>query len=351
MEGVLDHHLRHIMTQIGGVDICVTEFARVSDIPLPQRVFRRLSPEINHDCKTASGVPVRVQLLGSHPLSMAISACRAVTAGAQTIDLNFGCPAKTVNKNKGGSILLREPELVADIVCAVRDAVPDRIPVTAKMRLGFEDRLQYRENAIAITESGAAELCVHARSRTDGYKPPAYWDVIAEIREMVDVPVIANGEIWSVDDWKNCQQQSHCDDFMIGRGWLATPDLGLQIKAAAAGVPYTPMAWQTIREHLFRYYMDTYIAYGDKNRGNRVKQWLYYLKKTYPEAGDFFATIKRMKEHTDFVSAFNDELGVKIQRLKPSAPNAPIENVSNALEHHYGAQTKSRTNKQRRDSK
>ena len=116
-----------------------------------------------------------MQLLGSNPETIAASAVTAVHLGAFAFDLNFGCPAKTVNKSRGGAVSLKEPQMVGEIVRQVRGAVPSERPVTAKIRLGFEDRSLYMDNALAIADAGAKELCVHARSRADGYNPPGYW--------------------------------------------------------------------------------------------------------------------------------------------------------------------------------
>src|SRR5690606_3163802 len=235
MEGVVDHHLRNFITGLGGVDGCVTEFVRVTDQILPYKVFLRLAPEIIQDCRTDHGIPVKVQLLGGKPEPMGINAVEAVRAGARAIDINFGCPAKTVNKNDGGACLLRQPDRVYAIVKAVRDALPADIPVSAKIRLGYEDRNSYIENALAVTEAGASELTVHARSRVDGYKPPAYWEYIKEIGRHTTLPLVANGEIWNLDDYLRCREQSGCDDVMLGRGLLACLDLARQIKSAIAG--------------------------------------------------------------------------------------------------------------------
>ncbi len=147
-------------------------------------------------------MPVRVQLLGQPPQWLAENAQTAIELGSPGVDLNFGCPAKTVNKSKGGAVLLKETQTLYDIVKAVRDAVPAEIPVSAKIRLGFEDKSLAIENAIAITEAGASELVVHARTKTEGYKPPAYWDWIAEIKQHTDIPLVANGESWNAEDAK-----------------------------------------------------------------------------------------------------------------------------------------------------
>ena len=149
MEGVVDYLTRELLSEAGGLDHCVTEFVRVTDTPLPSSAFYRLCPELHHGCKTRNQTPVTIQLLGSNPDMMAFSAEKAVSLGARSIDINFGCPAKTVNKHKGGAILLKEPEHIYNIVKAVRERVPAHIPVTAKMRLGYDDTDLALDNAQA----------------------------------------------------------------------------------------------------------------------------------------------------------------------------------------------------------
>lgn len=308
MEGVVDYLVRDLLTQVGGIDQCVTEFVRVVDQRLPRRVFRRLCPELDNQCLTPAGVPVKVQLLGGQAEPLAENALRAVRAGATAIDLNFGCPAKTVNKSDGGACLLREPQRLFDIVSAVRRAVAPEIPVSAKIRLGYEDRSNYMDNARACEDAGANALVVHARSKADGYRPPAYWDCIGEIAAAVTMPVIANGEVWSVSDYLNCRRQSGCADVMLGRGLLACPDLARQIKAHMAGETYQPLHWQAVCELLYRYYSISLPSYPNKYAGNRVKQWLMYLRLQYPQAETFFEIIKREREPEAIERIFQHQL-------------------------------------------
>lgn len=308
MEGVVEHHVRDILTRIGGLDGCVTEFIRVTDQKLPYRVFYKYAQELENNSQTPSGTPVKVQLLGSKPEPMAINALELVSFGAKAIDLNFGCPAKTVNSHEGGACLLRTPERVYSIIKAVRDAVPPEIPVSAKIRLGFEDRSSYLENASAVEAAGANELTVHARSKADGYKPPAYWHYIADIKAKLRIPVIANGEIWSVEDYLRCREQSQCDDVMLGRGLLSCPDLARQIKAHLKGEDYQPLTWQEICEMLLAYYQTTTPLYDERNCGNRVKQWLMYLSRQYPQAQQFFEEVKRKTLPSDIEQAFAQAL-------------------------------------------
>jgi tRNA-dihydrouridine synthase C len=283
MEGLLDFVLRDILTRVGGVDRCVSEFIRVTNTELPDRVFYRVVPELLNKGLTFSGVPVRPQLLGSDPYCLADNAAALARLNPPGIDLNFGCPAKVVNRHGGGAALLDEPELVSKIVAAVRRAVPSNIPVSAKMRLGFNDDSRAEECAIAIAESGANELVVHARTKADGYRPPAYWARIADIRAVVDIRVIANGEIWNVEDAKRCQELSGCDTLMIGRGMVQNPGLANAIKNDIQGI-VEPSSWQSIQPLLHDFWELVCSRLDRKSRTGRFKQWLNFLRRQYPEA-------------------------------------------------------------------
>lgn len=310
MEGVVEHHVRNLLTAIGGLDGCVTEFIRVTDQKLPYKIFYKFAQELETECKTPSGVPVKVQLLGSNPEFMAINAQELVKYGAKSIDLNFGCPAKTVNAHEGGACLLQTPNRVYSIIKAVRDAVPSEIPVSAKIRLGYMDRETYMDNANAVEAAGAQELTVHARSKADGYKPPAYWSYIAKIRQQLKIPVIANGEVWSVEDYFRCREESECDDVMLGRGLIARPDLARQIKAALKKEECKIMTWAEICKMLYEYYRFTTPLYHERNCGNRVKQWLMYLSRNYPEAVIFFENIKRKSLPDEIEQAFVEQMSL-----------------------------------------
>lgn len=308
MEGVVDHTMREMLTAMGGLDRCVTEFVRVTDRLLPARVFRRLCPELDNGGVTVSGVPVYLQLLGGQPLVVADNAARAAELGAPGIDLNFGCPAKTVNKSDGGAILLREPGRVHDITAAARETVPTNIPVTVKMRLGFEDRDNFLDIVRGIEAAGATELTVHARTKRHGYRPPAYWEYIAEARQTVSLPIIANGEIWSVEDALRCREVSDCNDLMLGRGALCRPDLPRMIAAASRGEPITPLCWHDITPLLLDFFDLNLLHYDAHYVGNPLKQWLVYLRSYFPQANILFERIKRLHEPREIRSALQTAL-------------------------------------------
>lgn len=188
--------------------------------------------ELRHGCRTRNGTPVHIQFLGNNPEMMAYNAAKAARLGALGVDLNFGCPAKCVVRHKGGAILLKEPELIHKIVSTVRKAVPDEVPVTAKMRLGYLDSDLALDNALAIESAGASSLVVHARNKLQGYKPPAHWQELVQLREALSIPLVANGDIFNVEDAQRCREVSGCQDIMIGRGILRDPDLPAAIVAS-----------------------------------------------------------------------------------------------------------------------
>jgi len=305
MEGVIDFPMRRLLTDLGGYDRCVTEFVRVTDVLLPERVFFRLCPELREGSVTRNGTPVFVQLLGGQPEPMAKNAVRAVEMGAAGIDLNFGCPAKTVNRSDGGSVLLRSPERVHHIVSAVRDAVDPAIEVHAKVRLGFENTDNFDEVAAGIESAGATALCIHARTRKQGYKPPAYWSRVAAFGQSCQgMRLTINGDIWTPTDANNALLDSRCAHLMFGRSALSCPDLALRVRAVREGRPDCPMQWSAVLD-----LVELQFSRSDKETpryiGNRTKQWLAYLKRNYAGAQLLFDRIKRLHDTRDFIAAFD----------------------------------------------
>jgi tRNA-dihydrouridine synthase C len=300
MEGLLDFVLRDILTRVGGVDRCVSEFIRVTDTLMPERVFLRYVPELLHGCQTAAGIPVRPQLLGSDPVCLAENAAVLVQLGAQGIDLNFGCPSPVVNRHRGGSALLEEPELLHKIVAAVRRTVPDHLPVSAKMRLGLNDDTRAEECALAIEAAGASELVVHARTKRDGYRPPAYWERIADIRQVVRLPLVANGEIWTVADAQRCREVSGCHSLMLGRGMVANPALACAINGAETTVgESSTLPWPQLFELIEQFWILVVRHLDRDQQTGRLKQWLNLLRRVYPQAQEAFMALRLFHDPQD----------------------------------------------------
>ncbi len=292
MEGVVDHVMRDMLCSIGGIDRCVTEFVRVSKVKLPDRVFKRYCPELNNYSLTNNNTPVYLQLLGDNIEAMAVNAFQASQLGAKGIDINFGCPAKTVNNRGGGSVLLQYPEKIHAITQAVRQAVPEEVPVTAKMRLGYLDKSLAMENALAIETAGANELAIHARTKKEGYRPPAHWHEIGKISDKLKIPIIANGDIWDLDDVKNCQIESNTSRLMFGRSLVACPDLALLAKGESSD----SLHWADICLLLLHYFHQLEIHCPPKYVNSLIKQWLVYLRMRYAPAHQFFDQVKKIRE-------------------------------------------------------
>jgi tRNA-dihydrouridine synthase C len=298
MDGVVDWVMRDLLTRIGGIDRCVTEFVRVVDVVYPDHVFYRRCPELKTGGLTASGTPVFVQILGGQAEPMAGNALRAVELGAPGIDINFGCPAKTVNKNDGGASLLKSCDRIYDIVKAVRTAVPAGIPVTVKIRLGYEEPSRCIEIAQAIEDAGADLLTVHCRTKLDGYKPPAYWEWIPRIREKVKLEMVVNGEIWSVADYQRCREVTGESNFMIGRGAVADPYLFQRIKGS-----YLDFSWLEAKRLLPTFYDASLMFHSENFAITRTKQWLKALSLKHPEAGQVFESTRKLVVAGDFKAA------------------------------------------------
>ncbi|WP_413529343.1 tRNA dihydrouridine(16) synthase DusC [Rahnella inusitata] len=301
MEGVLDPLVRELLTEVNDYDLCITEFVRVVDQLLPAKVFHRLCPELHHDSRTPSGTRVRVQLLGQYPEWLAENAARAVELGSYGVDLNCGCPSKMVNGSGGGATLLKDPELIYQGAKAMRAAVPAHLPVTVKVRLGWDSLDRSFEIADAVQQAGATELAVHGRTKEDGYKAERInWQAIGEIRQRLSIPVIANGEIWDYASAQACMQITGCDAVMLGRGALNIPNLSRMVKYNAPRMP-----WSDVMTILQKY--TRLEKQGDTGLYHvaRIKQWLGYLRKEYAEATELFTEVRVLNTSKDIAERIN----------------------------------------------
>jgi tRNA-dihydrouridine synthase C len=317
MEGVTDAPMRAILSEVGGFTHVVSEFIRVSQTPVSRRVYLRDIPEAKQGFRTQAGIMVQPQLLGGDPGRVAESALEAVELGAPGMDLNFGCPAPRVNRNDGGATLLKYPERLEGIVAAVREAVPSHLPVSAKLRLGWDDPAAILENVKRAEAGGASWITIHGRTKMNGYMPPAYWDWIARAKREVSVPVVANGDIWTLEDFRRCREITGCEHFMIGRSALADPWLARRI-ASELGLSPSPIEsdarslsqWMPIL-HRFAGYSAEYGEGGDTNVkadtrycARRVKQWLRYSSTQY--ATPWFDRVKRLESLQDIFEALEN---------------------------------------------
>lgn len=290
MDGVTDHAYRDLWTARAPCSIafCVSEFVRVSDRPLPAYVILRTYPEATNQGTTRTGVPVLLQLLGGQPAPMAETARTAIALGAFGIDLNFGCPAKLVNRHDGGASLLRAPERIERIVHAVRQSVPRDRPVSAKIRLGWASSDEVVEIARAAERGGASWLTIHGRTKLEMYGPPADWVAIGRAREAVNIPVVANGDLNTPEALARCHAISRCSYFMLGRGPMARPAL------LRAGLPTSGEAARRALGEVLLEYMEVLerAENSPERQVARVKQWLSLAKRVDPALTPLFESVK-----------------------------------------------------------
>lgn len=297
MQGLLDDVMRDLLTRIGGYDECVSEFVRITHTVHSRQTWLKYVPEMANNNQTFAGTPCTVQILGSDADNMAMNALEAIRFGANKIDLNFGCPAPTVNKHQGGAVLLKEPQLIFHIVKTLRNRLPDHIPLTAKMRLGFEDKSLALACASAIADGGACGLTVHARTKVEGYEPPAHWEWVKKIREAISIPVTANGDVFSLKDYLDIKAVSGCESIMLGRGAVIRPDLARQIKQYEMGEPVVETNFVEISEWI-NLFFDLCLQKEANNKYPvaRLKQWLGMMKKEFFQAQVLFDEIRSIKE-------------------------------------------------------
>ena len=222
--------------------------------------------------------PISIQLFDCRPDFLAEAAQRAVGEGADTVDINMGCPVNKITKNGGGSSLLRQPELAEAIVRSVVEAVD--VPVTVKTRIGWSDQeINAVEFALRMQDAGAQMLTLHGRTRAQGYNGTARWEWIARVKSVLAIPVIANGDIFSVEAAVRCLEETQADGVMCSRGTLGYPFLVGEVdhflKTGELRLPPTPIErLRCAREHL-----EMLWAYkGDRGIRQARKHMTWYAK-------------------------------------------------------------------------
>ena len=198
--------------------------------------------------------PVGIQLFDNRPNSVADAAKESESSGAYIIDINMGCPVKKIAKKGGGSALLKDPSLAIELVKRISRAV--NIPVSVKTRIGWSDKdNNIKEFLLRLQDAGANMFTIHGRTREQGFNGKADWKFIRELKEELEIPVIANGDIFNVKDAIECLKITKADGIMIGRGVLGSPWIIGEIDSALKGLknfkkPTTEEKLHLIIEHI-----------------------------------------------------------------------------------------------------
>lgn len=309
MEGVTNLTFRRLIRELGGPGLTYTEFIPSEGLKPGNKVSKLA--EFDPDER-----PVAVQIFGRRPAVMADAARIIEDMGASICDINMGCPSKRVCARSGGSALMKEPKLAAEIVAAVRKAI--QIPLTVKMRSGFDaERRNAPELAWMCQEEGAEGITIHWRTREDRYSGQRAVDKIAQAVDRVSVPVIGNGDIIDASTAEAMLRETGCDGVMLGRGAMRNPWSLLQIAQHLRGEPVTAVTADERRRALLAFLQRFHETFRHERAAlGRFKQIAKHFTLDLPDGIDFRRRLLR-SESIDEVMGHTE---VYFATWQPDAP-------------------------------
>jgi tRNA-dihydrouridine synthase B len=278
LSGVTDLVFRRLVRRFAPESMLYTEMVHASQV-CHLRELPKLMEIDPHER------PISIQLFDCRPTFLAKAACRAVEEGADTVDINMGCPVNKITKKGGGSSLLRDPELAESIVRAVVRAVS--VPVTVKTRIGWDDdEITILDFAQRMQDAGAQMITVHARTRAQGYTGPAQWEWITRVKEKLTIPVIANGDINSVEAAVQCLAQTGADGVMCSRATLGYPFLVGEIDAFLKTGQRIPVPTSVERLECAKEHLQALYAYKGSRGIQQARKHMAWYAKEFPGAAD-----------------------------------------------------------------
>lgn len=296
LSGVTDLVFRRLVRQYAPDSMLYTEMVHASQVTHVQELPKLMEVDPNEH-------PISIQLFDCRPDFLGAAAQRAVAEGANTIDINMGCPVNKITRKGGGSSLLRDPVTAEAIIKAVVTEVS--VPVTVKTRLGWDDQeINILDFAQRMQDAGAAMITIHGRTRAQGYSGPARWDWIRRVKSQLQIPVIANGDINSVEAAVQCLEETGADGVMCSRGTLGYPFLVGEIDHFLKTGEQKSPPTITDRLNCARNHLEALWEYkGDRGIQQARKHMTWYVKgfEGAAELRDQLCQINSVQEGTQLL--------------------------------------------------
>ena len=295
MAGVTDAPFRRICRRFGAG--MTTSEMTTADTSLWQTPKSRFRLDLDLDAE-----PVAVQIAGSEPEQLALAAIACVKRGAQIIDINMGCPAKKVCRKLAGSALLKDEKLVAAILTAVVGAVS--VPVTLKIRTGWDSDHRNAVNIARIAEdSGVQSLAVHGRTRACRYQGEAEFETIARVKEAIEMPVIANGDITTLEKSLEVLRLTNCDGLMIGRGAQGRPWIFRELGQLLSPHQEKPQLDKNeLRDIMLDHLKELHQFYGELTGVRVARKHLTWYCNSLANADEFRRKVVRVESASEQIS-------------------------------------------------
>ena len=287
LSGVTDLVFRRLVRRYAPQSMMYTEMVNATQIHHLKELTKLMG--IDRDEQ-----PISIQLFDYRPDFLAEAAQESVKKGAQTIDINMGCPVNKITKKGGGSSLLRQPDIAQAIVKKVVKSV--EVPVTVKTRIGWSDQeINILDFAKRMEDSGAAMITIHARTRAQGYNGKAKWEWITKVKEILSIPILANGDIFSVESAMKCLEITGADGVMCSRGTLGYPflvgEIDYFLQTGIRKVPPTPeQRLECAKEHL-----NNLWEYKGQRGIYQSRKHLAWYCRAFPGASELRERVSRIE--------------------------------------------------------
>ena len=322
LAGLTDPYFRAVIRRLGGCGLIVTEM--VSSEALTRGHDRELRKmRLRHDES-----PLSVQLIGGNADRMATAAAMAEDAGADFVDVNMGCPVRKVVKGNAGAALMRDAGVARQLLTKMKKAI--RVPLTVKIRAGWKhEEGSALEMARLAEDCGAAAIAVHPRSRAQAFRGTADWNVIAQVRAGVSIPVIGNGDVRTVEDADRMEKETGCHGVMIGRGALLNPFIFNQIVDHRSRGTYRWLEPAEIRGIILEQFHAILAGEDEKNAMHKMRTFAGWYSRGVPGGAELRRRINHIRDPKAFIEAVEATLSGGDLDLDPR--RGPAYNVEKGL--------------------